>query len=196
MKFISTYTSKIKVLALIIPLFVALPHLQAQGPNNPSLRLNILSGTSIEFNFDSMDDWQNGIQNEGQATYIRVGSLGNWKLEFAANETQFYGTIDPLNQMPLDNLGLMVASSGTNQDDGSNIINYARTAPLALSNSEVLILANGPMGNKGHGIRNSFILNWEIGTTDGNMNPQSILQQLIEADNYIVNITLTLTAVP
>ena len=41
----------------------------------------------------------------------------------------FYGTNDPAHQMELNNVGVVVNSIGTNQDDGSNIINNAKYCP-------------------------------------------------------------------
>jgi len=105
----------------------------------------------------------------------------------------FYGENDPSNQMELNNVGVVIVSTGINQDDGSNIINYAKTVPMALDDNEVTLLTKGSSSNRGYGIRNAFSLNWEMGTKRGNMNNQSLLEQMIASDTYTVNITLTLT---
>lgn len=162
-------------------------------PPNPGLALNIVSGYSIVFNFDEIEEYNNGIMNGGQSTYIRIGSIYNWKLQFNADQLMFYGNSNPSNQMELNNVGVVIVSIGTNLDDGSNIINYAKTNPVALDSSPVNLLTKGNLSNKGYGLNNSFIINWEMGTQRGNMNNQSILEQMIPPDTYSLNIILTLS---
>ena len=96
--------------------------------------------------------------------------------------------------MELNNVGVVVISTGTNLDNGTNIINYAKTAPVALANTDITLLTKGTNTNKGFGVRNVFTLNWEMGTKRGNMNNQSLLQQMIVSDTYSINIILTLSA--
>lgn len=163
-------------------------------PPNPSMSISILSGYGIIFNFDEIDDYMDGIMNEGQSTYIRIGSVIDWKLQFAADQTIFYGENNPSNQMEVNNVGVIVMSTGTNLDDGSQIINHAKFVPLALQSNEITLLSKGSASNKGWGIENSFILNWEMGTRRGNMNNQSIFEQHIPPDTYTLTIILTLTA--
>lgn len=171
-------------------------HGQDIPPPNPGLTINILSGPSVMFVFDEIDEYKNGISNAGQSTFIRVGSVADWTLQFKADQPIFYGENDPTNQMELNNVGLMVISTGTNQDDGTHIINYAKNLPLALSDTDVTLMTRGMLSNKGYGISNAFTLNWEMGTQRGNMNNLSMLEQQLEADTYILNIILTLTAIP
>ncbi|NOY49968.1 MAG: hypothetical protein GXO88_05335 [Chlorobi bacterium] len=162
-------------------------------PPNPSMVISIVSGYSVSFLFDQMDEYKNGILNGGQQTFIRIGAVNDWKLQFKADQNIFYGDNNPANQMELNNVGLVVQSTGTNQDDGSNIINYAKPEPLALSGSDQTLMTKGSGSNRGFENRNSFTLNWEMGTKRGNMNNQSILEQMIEADTYTVSIILTLS---
>ena len=162
-------------------------------PPNPGLVINIVSGYSVSFNFDEMSEYENGILNGGQSTFIRIGAVMDWKLQFSADQSIFYGENNPSNQMELNNVGIVVVSTGTNQDDGSNIVNFAKTAPVALDDTDITLLTKGTDTNKGYGIKNSFTLNWEMGTKRGNMNGQSILEQMIASDTYTVNIILTLS---
>jgi len=162
-------------------------------PPNPGLVINIVSGYSIEFVFDEIDEYINGIANAGQSTFIRIGAIYDWKLQFKADEIMFYGTNDPGHQMELNNVGVMVTSIGTNQDDGSNLVNHAKYAPIALESSDVTLLTKGTLTNKGYGIENSFTLDWEMGTRNGNMNTTRMLDQLLEADAYTLTIILTLS---
>jgi len=184
-----------KLSLILIMLFLITINLRAQDipPPNPSLVINIVSGYSVNFVFDEMEEYKNGILNCGQSTFIRIGAIVDWKLQFAADQIIFYGENNPSNQMELNNVGVVVVSTGTNLDNGTNITNYAKTVPIALESSEVTILTKGSNTNKGYGIRNAFTLNWEMGTKRGNMNNQSLLQQMIATDTYTLNIILTLS---
>ncbi len=189
--------ARLKILIFVFILFWGNGVVKAQDipPPNPDLVINILSGQSIVFTFDTMNKYLNGILGGGQSTFIRIGSIYNWKLDFAADQNMFYGTSNPSNTMQLDNVGVVVVATGTNQDDGSNIINNAKFLPLALSSTDVTLMTKGSLSNKGYAIRNSFTLNWECGTQRGNMNPQTMLEQNLGADTYTLNIILTLSSV-
>jgi len=186
---------KTKLSLSMLMLFIVMVKAQAQDipPPNPSLVINIVSGYSIVFHFDEINEYKDGILNGGQSTFIRIGAVTNWKLQFAADQTMFYGENDPSNQMELNNVGVVIISTGTNLDDGTNIVNYAKTAPLALESSNITLLNKGTSTNKGYGIKNAFTLNWEMGTKRGNMNNQSLLEQMIAEDTYTLNIILTLS---
>ena len=180
---------------LLLAAFFSIGKINAQDipPPNPSMVISILSGYSVTFIFDEIDEYENGILNQGQATFIRIGAVLDWKLQFKADETVFYGDNNPANQMELNNVGVVIISTGTNNDDGSNITNYAKFAPVALEGNDVTVMTKGTSSNRGYENRNSFTMNWEMGTTNGNMNNQSIFEQMIESDTYTVNIILTLS---
>jgi hypothetical protein len=179
---------------ILILLFVA-GSIKAQDipPPNPGLVINIVSGYSIQFVFDEIDEYIYGIANAGQSTFIRVGAIYDWKLQFKADQLMFYGFNDASHTMELNNVGVSVTSIGSNQDNGSNIINYAKTAPIALESNDITLLTKGSLTNKGYGIENSFTLDWEMGTRNGNMNQTRMLDQLLKADSYTVNVILTLS---
>lgn len=162
-------------------------------PPNPSIGISILTGYTVQFQFNEIEEYQNGIQNAGQSTFIRIGSVYDWSLQFKADQSMFYGDANPSNQMELNNVGVTVISTGTNQDDGSNIINYAKNVPLALDDDDVTLMTRGTLSNKGFAIKNSFTLNWEMGTARGNLNNISLLEQMVNPDTYILNIILTVT---
>jgi len=182
---------------LLLFLVITLQKLNSQDipPPNPDLAINIYSGQSIVFIFDEISEYKNGIMGGGQSTFVRVLSIGDWEMHFKADQPMFYGTGNPSNTMQLDNVGLVVVSTGINQDDGTNIVNYAQTLPLALESTDVLLLGKGSNTNKGGGLRNSFTFNWEVGTRRGNMNPNRLIDQNIAPDTYNLNIILTLSAV-
>ncbi len=162
-------------------------------PPNPYININIVSGNVVQFVFSDISQYINGILNGGQTTFIRVGCIADWKLSFHTDDVMFYGTDDPTHTMELNNLGLIVVSTGSNLDDGSNIINNAKTLPLALENTPVELLTKGAGSNKGYGLRNSFTLNWEMGTRRGNMNNQTMFEQALYPDTYTLDVVLTVS---
>ncbi|MCF6170245.1 MAG: hypothetical protein L3J31_06310 [Bacteroidales bacterium] len=162
-------------------------------PPNPYININIISGNAIQFIFSDINQYIDGILNGGQSTFIRIGCIADWKLQFHTDQAMFYGQNNPAHTMELNNVGLVVVSTGTNLDDGTNIINYAKTLPLALQSTPVLLLTKGSGSNKGYGLRNAFTLNWEMGTRRGNMNSQTMLEQALYPDIYNLDIILTLS---
>ena len=162
-------------------------------PPNPSISISILTGYTVQFHFNEIEEYKNGIQNGGQSTFIRVGSVYDWSLQFKADQAMFYGDANPSNQMELNNVGVTVISTGTHQDNGSNIINYAKNVPLALDDDDITLMTRGTLTNKGFGIKNAFTMNWEMGTQRGNMNNISLIEQMVNPDTYILNIILTVT---
>jgi hypothetical protein len=184
-----------KKFIICISFLLLLVHIQLKSqdipPPNPGLVINIVSGYSIEFTFDEVDEYING--QTGPATFIRIGSIYDWKLQFRADQDMFYGSNDPAHQMELNNVGVLVNSIGSNQDDGSNIINNAKFAQVALENNDITLLTKGSLTNKGYGIENAFTLNWDMGTRNGNMNQTRMLDQMLSADTYTLNIILTLS---
>lgn len=165
-------------------------------PPNPDLAINIVSGENITFTFDTMDEYKNGIMGGSHSTFVRISSIYDWKLDFKADQIMFYGNSNPTHTISLDNVGVIVVAIGINQDDGSNIVNNAKFLPLALESTDVNLMTVGSGTNKGGGLRNSFTLNWEMGTQRGNMNPLRMLDQNLAADTYTVNAILTVTAIP
>ena len=178
-------------------LFLIAGNIKAQDiipPPNPGLVLNIVSGWSIDFTFDEFIEYQNGISNGGQ-TFIRIGAIYDWKLQFHADQLTFIGSL-PGNTMALNNLGVTINSIGTNTEFNGHLTNLA-TVPVGVDYNFVTLLTPGVLTNKGYGIENSFTLNWHMGTMQGTMNPTSMLEQMIagdiEADDYTVTVFLTLS---
>lgn len=187
----------LKIVTFLFVLLIGMPVIKSQDipPPNPELAINIVTGQSILFRFDEMSEYINGIMNAGHSTFIRILSIYDWQLQFKADQIMFYGTGNPANTIPLNNVGLIIVSTGINPDDGSSIINNAQTLPLALESTDVTLLTKGTGTNIGGGLRNSFTLNWEMGTLRGNMNPNTMLDQHLGADIYNLDIILTVSPV-
>jgi hypothetical protein len=165
-------------------------------PPNPGLVLNIVSGSIIEFTFDEIVEYKDGILNGGQ-TYIRIGAIYDWKLQISANELTFIGTAG--NTMELNNLGLTINSIGTNTEFNGHLVNNA-TVPVGVTynpSSPYTLLTKGVMTNKGYGIENTFTLDWSMGIMQGTMNTTSLFDQMVQgtllSDDYTVTVTLTLS---
>ena len=184
---------------LVLLLSLSLSSLKAQDPippPNPGLVLNIVAGHSFDFTFDEITEYQDGITNGGP-TYIRIGAIYDWKLQFNADQLTF---ISPTgNTMELNNLGVTISSTGTNTEFNGHLTNDA-TVAVGLEYDPVTLLTPGVLTNKGYGIENSFILYWHMGIAQGTMNPSSIFDQMVsgvlEADDYTVTVILTLSVYP
>jgi len=185
------------LLALLLVLGAGSLKSQDIPPPNPGLALNLVSDNIIEFTFDEFIEYQNGI-NAGQSTFIRIGAIYDWKLQFNADELTFIGVL-PGSTMALNNLGVTISSIGTNTEFNGHITNLA-TVPIGLESGYVTLLTPGTLTNKGYHYENRFTLNWEMGTMLGTMNGVSMLDQmisgLIKADDYTVNVILTLSVYP
>jgi len=190
---------KKKLLFLALLLFLGAGSLKSQDipPPNPGLVINITDGWVIDFIFDEFNEYQNGI-NAGQSTFIRIGAIYDWKLQFNADQLTFIGSL-PGNTMALNNLGVTISSVGTNTEFNGHITNNA-TVAVGLESGFVTLLTPGSLTNKGYHYENRYTLNWQMGTMQGTMNNKSMLDQMIdgdiEADDYTVTVILTLSVYP
>lgn len=162
---------------------------------NSILRLNVTSGGNIEFNFNTLADYQNGIlTGTPYQTKFNVASSVNWDVFMYAEDANLIGTDEILgtNVMTLDNIGYHVSSDGT---IGANVdLAFGSGAPGPLTDDPLTILVgyNGTNSNAGDISQNSFTIHWRCGTGEGSMNGQSILEQTIPADRYATNVFLML----
>ena len=94
---------------------------------NQVLRMTITNGGNIEFTFNSIDDYRNGLSGDagtsGSAnpatsdafyvTSFTVASSTRWQLDYGAEEATFIGTDNPGNTLLLDNVGFTLVNQGT-----------------------------------------------------------------------------------
>ncbi|TVQ18541.1 MAG: hypothetical protein EA361_01325 [Bacteroidetes bacterium] len=165
---------------------------------NSILRLNVVSGGNIEFNFNTLADYTNGIDNsEAYDTQFNVASSVDWEVVMYSEEEDLVGTdmADGSSVMPLDNIGYRISHTGSGVTADLYVI-PSLSSTAALSNNEVAIIENGGT-NAGDVGQNAFTIHWRCGTAgDGDMNPQSILEQNLSADRYATNVFLTLKPAP
>ena len=167
---------------------------------NSILRLNVVSGGSIEFNFNTLDDYTNGINaggtNPGYMTRFNVASSVNWNVFMYAEDATLMGTdeVGSTNTMEIDNIGFHVDHDGTGDADHFDYSSDDPTAPEALTANENFILVgyNGTNPNAGDIRQNAFVINWRCGTSEGNMEEDNLLEQGLAADRYATNVFLLL----
>lgn len=157
---------------------------------NTTMALDI-STEGIVFDFNTLDDYENGLggKNGSYSSEGSISSTSNWEY-FIKASTDFTHS-DGTTTMPLDNLGVTITWTGTN-----NAKNYCKNTPIALEDEAVrLIGQQGNQSNAGNSEANSFVLYWEIGTSNGNMNDDSIFEQDLKKGAYNVDVEFILTEV-
>jgi hypothetical protein len=163
---------------------------------NSILRLNVTSGGNIEFNFNTLADYQLGIATgTPYQTKFNVASSVNWDVFMYAEDANLIGTDEILgtNVMTLDNIGYHVSSDGSMliADLASSFSDPLTPGPLT-SIATTVIVGYGGTSNAGDIAQNSFTIHWRCGTQEGTMNANSILEQTISADRYATNVFLML----
>lgn len=152
---------------------------------NAILRLNVVSGGSIEFSFNTLSDYESGISGTRYQTVFTVASSTNFAVNLKAEDANFIGTDDETNVlMTLD----FVAHTVTGGIALNNTLSAAQTD---LTNADVAIVTSAGTGNAGNISDNEFTIAWECATaaTGGGV----LLGQNITPDRYTTNVFLTLS---
>lgn len=162
------------------------------------LRLNVVSGGNIEFNFNTLADYQNGIDNTpSYDTRFTVASSVDWDVIMYSEEAALVSTDDETGTgMALDNIGYHVSSNGTLDLTTQITESIDPLAPAALTATEIVIIGYDATTNAGDINQNDFNIHWECGTQIGDMNTASILSQQLAADRYATNVFLILRPTP
>ena len=148
----------------VVPLSVTL---------NSILRLNIESGGNIEFNFNTLNQYQNGINtsydNDLYQTRLTVASSVNYDLEMGAEDSRLVSTdtVSTGGGMPLGYITYQVAlDDGSSFSAGSgNQLTLANSgAPTILTQiTDGTDLVSNSNGNAGDVTDNAFTINWACG---------------------------------
>jgi len=189
---------------------------------NQVLRMTITNGGNIEFVFNTIEDYKNGISaeagNPGDGMYqtdFTVSSSTRWLLTYGAEQATFLGTDDPNNHtLTLDNVGFTISNNGlnffeTNAVKGTNPLASLFSVPTknatevaALQVYPVVLIEdnNTVNANAGDAADNSFTLNWRCGTAEGTtatvpMNQVKLIDQSPSPapDRYVVNVLFDLS---
>lgn len=163
---------------------------------NQVLRMTITNGGNIEFVFNTIDDYKNGLSadavtsasanpttsNSMYTTDFTVSSSTRWALTYGAEEATFIGTDDPTNvAFILNNVGFSITNNGTNTFEGTGNAKGTTAGASLFSTptdhaNEVAALEVYPTpliednntinANAGDAADNSFTLNWRCGTAE------------------------------
>jgi len=190
---------------------------------NQVLRMSISNGGNIEFVFNTINDYKDGlsatnaISGTMYETNFSVSSSTRWKLTYGAETASFQGTDNPANTLALDNVGYLLTESGAHDFEAGN--KGATTAELysAPTNGgaevaalevypQVLIEDNDQVGadaasNAGDASDNVFQMSWRVGTKEigatvaKTMNPVALIDQSPSpaADRYVANVLFELS---
>jgi len=99
---------------------------------NQVLRMTVTNGGNIEFVFNTIEDYKNGISSEGiisanptatsgamYKTDFTVSSSTRWALSYGTEEPSFWGTDNPNTALALDNVGFSISNNGFNTFAGT-----------------------------------------------------------------------------
>jgi len=163
---------------------------------NQVLRMTVTNGGNIEFVFNTIDQYKNGISAEaGPAgsqgfykTDFTVSSSTRWELNYGAEQATFIGTDNPANTLALDNVGFKIVNNGLKMFNATGVVAAApanlqslisvptdnalevtalQAYPVALITDAGSTVA-GIGANAGDAADNSFTLNWRCGTIEAN----------------------------
>jgi len=162
---------------------------------NQVLRMTITNGGNIEFVFNTIDDYKNGLSaDQGTSasanpaasepmyqTDFTISSSTRWKLTYGAEEATFIGADDPTNTLTLDNVGFTIVNNGANTFEGAGLAKSTTVGTSLFStptdnSNEVSALEQFPvdliedndeaLANAGDAADNSFSLMWRCGTAE------------------------------
>jgi hypothetical protein len=160
---------------------------------NSILRLNVVSGGNIEFNFNTLNDYTDGIQTStAHQTVITVASSVNWDLDMYPEDGALIGTdlADGTDALDIENIGfqLMYSGIGGVADDYTFISTIQSVKPGVTT-----IISKGATATTiaGDIARNRFTFHWRCATGEGDI-LGSILAQNVKAGRYATNIFLIL----
>ncbi len=158
------------------------------------LRLNVVSGGNIEFTFNTLDQYENGIFNSpSYDTRFTVASSVDWDVVMYSEEDELVSTDDIVGDgMDLNNVGYHIDAEGTNDAAVLEITSTDASPEPLTSTEEVIVGYDGTNSNAGDINANDFYIRWRCGTQEGNMNPLSVLEQQLAADRYATNVFLIL----
>ncbi len=158
--------------------------------------ITVTGGQDISVTFATSDDYNNGFDVITPVTTVEVVALLDWQMSISAPD--FANADGGGDIIPINNVGVWAEATGIHQFGVELICNYTTiTTPMGLSNTDQLFIDNGT-GNNGDAADNAFNLNWEMGSMNGSMNPNSMFSQVADGTigslgTYNTVITLTLT---
>ena len=144
---------------------------------NSILRLNIESGGNVEFNFNTLEQYENGISglgtggsNNRYSTKITIASSVNWDLEMGAEDGGLVSTdtVGASAAMDLAYITYQTEYTGTGLTVGNEITvtsSYATGSETPLTQIGTTDIIENSSGNAGDVTQNAFRVDWACGTT-------------------------------
>ena len=175
---------------------------------NQVLRMTITNGGNIEFVFNTIDQYKNGLGGGGAAgdnfyqTDFLIASSVRWDLNYGSETGTFIGTDNPANTLTLDNVGFELISNGAHTFGPANqILSIPTTDGATIADLDVYPIplmqdANTATANAGDETDNNFSMIWRCGTLEGDMNAVALIDQnpSPQPDRYVVNVLFELGA--
>lgn len=168
---------------------------------NSILRLNVESGGNIEFNFNTLEQYKNGINGITQDRYsteITVASSVNWDLRMGAEDghlvsTDVEDTTTTAGTMPLDYIVYQtsITASGGEAITTTEVDIPSNSTPQALEQistaSDVIACVSG-QSNAGGIEQNAFKIDWACGDPTITASRGSLLGSNLTGGRYSTNV--------
>lgn len=185
---------------------------------NRVLRMSVNTGGNIEFTFNTIAQYKNGISGDlatsGSAgtaaanpmyiTSFTIAASTKWRLDYGAEDATFIGVDNPANTaFTLDNVGFSLGETGAHAfgTELASIPTNAGAEVAALQAYPVVLLTDGgnAAANAGDATDNAFTMTWRCGTAEGNglttpMNQVKLIEQGITPDRFVTNVLFNLIA--
>lgn len=179
---------------------------------NRVLRMSVNTGGNIEFTFNTIDDYKNGLSGDAATstsanpatsnpmyvTTFTVAASTKWTLQYGAEEATFIGVDNPASTLALNNVGFNLASTGTHAF-GTELVSAPTTGGTVIADLDVYptaLIADGAnaAANAGDATDNAFTMTWRVGTAEGDMNAIKLIEQSATPDRYVTNVLFNLVA--
>mgnify|MGYP003293521663 CR=1 FL=1 len=153
---------------------------------NSIMRMNVVSGGNIEFAFNTIDQYTNGISNSTRYdTKFTVASSVSFKVTMSTEDDNLIGADNASNTMDLGLVGFMVESTGTGtpatiQDEWLGLGDAGTTG------LDIVTSGGGDIA------ANAFTIHWSCGD-DAEGASGSVLSANLAPDRYSTNIFLVLS---
>ena len=179
---------------------------------NRVLRMSVNTGGNIEFTFNTIDDYKNGLSGDAATstsanpatsnpmylTTFTVAASTKWTLQYGAEEGTFIGVDNPASTLALNNVGFNLATTGTHAF-GTELVSAPTTGGTVIADLDVYptaLIADGTnaAANAGDATDNAFTMTWRVGTAEGDMNAIKLIEQSVTPDRYVTNVLFNLVA--
>lgn len=153
---------------------------------NSIMRMNVVSGGNIEFAFNTIDQYTNGISNSTRYdTKFTVASSIDFQVAMYTEDATLVGADDANNTMDPSLIGYKIESTGSADPDES--VDDWEGLDNASSDSHYIVKAAG-----GDISANAYTIHWSCGD-EGEGASGSILEANLSPDRYSTNIFLVLS---